>query len=251
MAITLGRQISAQRLSRLAAIPDVSLDVYDRWLRAQAMTLSFNHRDWQQARSLLEDTILAEPSFSPVYSTLVQMRNIVHIVFPGTRRDPGSHTQTLTLARRAMDLDPDDSRAHLCLGWSYAMAGKYAQADVHMGLACDLNPNDPWTLISAALFHGFNGTLPDGPCPHRSRLLHHRIAGPAPIGPYRANIAYLAGDDRRRRRCLRPRRRRHFLLSSAWKAAALHNLGRQQEAEYEATRFPRCNANQLGLPPLR
>ena len=54
-------------------------------------------------------------------------------------------TDTIELARTAVQLDPVDSRAQLCLGWSYAMAKQYVQAEVHMDLACELNENDAWT----------------------------------------------------------------------------------------------------------
>src|SRR5262249_25075589 len=59
----------------------------------------------------------------------------------------------LRLAQKAVQIDPLETRAHLTLAWSYLMAGRYEQADIHYDLAFDLNPNNPKTLLSCA--HGF------------------------------------------------------------------------------------------------
>ena len=58
-------------------------------------------------------------AFSPCYSSLVQMNNIEHFVHPGVFRDLDKAKATLELAKTAVQLDPVDSRAHLCCGWSY------------------------------------------------------------------------------------------------------------------------------------
>lgn len=235
IAVTMNGQVSAQRLHRIAGEPDVSLEVYDRWLRAQAMTNSFGYAEWQRAERLLEDTIAVMPGFSPVFSSLVQMRNTVHIVYPGVRRDPASLLPTLALARRAVELDPDDSRAHLCLGWSYAMAKKYRQAELHMGLACELNANDSWTAISAALFYAFDGNA------GRAQALLRQSLEIATVPTrshwaYDVSISYLAGDDEGTIAAC-DRAEDVILTLPAWKAAALHNLGRFTEARREAEHF--------------
>ncbi len=87
------------------------------------------------------------PMFSPSYSSLVQMNNSDHIVHPGVLPDPGKAKATLELAKAAVRLDPVDSRAHLCCGWSYVWASREAEAAPHMELACELNDNDPVDLV--------------------------------------------------------------------------------------------------------
>src|SRR5262249_8155158 len=42
LATALNVSLSAERLARLAGEPDVSLDIYDRWLRGQAMLAPFS-----------------------------------------------------------------------------------------------------------------------------------------------------------------------------------------------------------------
>ena len=60
-------------------------------------------------------------------------------------------SRLLPLSARAVAIDPLDCRAHLCRCWSYAMAGQHQAGLAHLDLAMDLNENDPWTIISAAL----------------------------------------------------------------------------------------------------
>ena len=55
IASSLNVQLSAERLIRLAAEPDVSLEVYDRWLRGQAMILQFSPDNWKRAEQIFAD----------------------------------------------------------------------------------------------------------------------------------------------------------------------------------------------------
>ena len=63
--------------------------------------------------------------------------------------------EALKYGHSATRFDPSDSRAQLCLGWAYAMAGQHDRAAIHHALASELNENDPWTLLSSALGFAF------------------------------------------------------------------------------------------------
>jgi DNA-binding SARP family transcriptional activator/TolB-like protein len=146
IATSLNVQSSAERLMRLAGEPDVSLEIYDRWLRGQSLHFKYDAESWQRAVTIFREAIRENPEFSPSYSSLVQMNNSEHLVHPGILPDPDKARMTLELAKAAVRLDPVDSRAHLCCGWSYVWACREAEAAPHMELACELNDNDPWTL---------------------------------------------------------------------------------------------------------
>jgi tetratricopeptide (TPR) repeat protein len=105
---------------------------------------------------LLEVAELA-PTFSPALSSMVQIKNIRHMVFPGMPRQRKEHEQALDLALRAVRFDPLDSRAQLCLAWSNLMLGRVEQATMHAMLAVNLNDNDPWTISAAAHILAFSG----------------------------------------------------------------------------------------------
>jgi TolB-like protein/predicted nucleic acid-binding protein len=237
IAVSLNLQISTARLSGLSAEPDRMLDTFDRWLRAQALILKFNRDDWQRAGQLFQECVERNPEFSPPYSGLVQMDNAVHIVHPGARRDRDRALAALDRARRAVVLDPMDSRAQLCLGWSQAMLGRHALAEVPMQLACDLNPYDSWTLTSSALFHSFRGQHSQAAALW-TKAMDSVLVPSATQWAYQVSIAYLAGDDRGALEALELAQDAIHTMP-AWRASVLARLGRRAEATQAAQRFLR------------
>jgi DNA-binding SARP family transcriptional activator/TolB-like protein len=235
IATSLNVQLSAERLVRLAGEPDVSLDVHDRWLRGQNLMMKFDPESWQRAVTIFRDAIRENPSFSPCYSSLVQMNNIEHFVHPGLFRDLRKARATLELAKRAVELDPVDSRAHLCCGWSYVMALRETEAPPHMELACELNDNDPWTLLSSAQYYASCGSIEQA----RLRAEQSLALSPAPSHlewAYHGAIRFLCGDYAGvLAACDRAHGATHLL--PAWRAAALFRLGEPALAREEARRF--------------
>ena len=69
IASSLNVQLSAERLNHAAGEPDVSLEVYDRWLRGQAMILQFSPDNWKRAEQIFADGIRDAPNFSSCYSS--------------------------------------------------------------------------------------------------------------------------------------------------------------------------------------
>lgn len=235
IATALKVHLSAERIARLSNEPDVSLGIYDRWLRCQDLILSFSPENWQRAESQLPGIIAAAPTFAAAYCSLVQIHNINHIVHPGVMRTRAREQQALDLARKAVQLDPTDTRAHLCLGWSHAMSGQYGSAAVHMDAACELNPHDPWTLIAAALFYAFHGGLERADALSRQAL--DRGFGPGrTYWGYHVTIQYLRGDYEG---ALQAADLAMDVIKTlpAWRAAALFRLGRAGEARADADRF--------------
>ena len=178
---------------RLAGEPDVSLDLHDRWLRGQNLIAKFDQESWQRAVAIFRDSIRENPAFSPFYSSLVQMNNIEHLVHPGVLRNLDKAKATLELAKIAVELDPVDSRAHLCCGWSYTFALREAEAAPHMDLACELNDNDPWTLLSSAHYCAFCGSIEQAQL-RASQSLALSLAPSRLEWGYHCIIRFLCGD---------------------------------------------------------
>ena len=216
-------QLSAERLKRLAGEPDVSLDVYDRWLRGQNLMAKFDSESWQRAVTIFRNAIRDDPAFSPCYSSLVQMNNVEHFVHPGFFRDLGKAKETLELAKKAVQLDPVNSRAHLCCGWSHVMALRDAEAAPHMELACELNDNDPWTLLSAAAYSAFCGSREQAQLRAAQSLSLSPVPSHLEWG-YHSIIRFLCGDYAG---AIEACDRAHGVIKTlpAWRAAALHELG--------------------------
>jgi DNA-binding SARP family transcriptional activator/TolB-like protein len=235
IATALNVQLSAERLMRLAGEPDVSLELHDRWLRGQNLIAKFDSESWRRAITIFRDAIRENPAFSPCYSSLVQMSNIEHLVHPGIFRDLDKARATVGLAKTAVQLDPVDSRAHLCCGWSYVMALREAEAAPHMELACELNDNDPWTLLSAAHYYALCGSVEQS-----SRLAEQSLAlSPAPsyLGwAYHGTIRFVCGDYAGAIEAI-DRAHGAIHILPAWRAAALFHLGEPALAREEALRF--------------
>ncbi|MBU8545694.1 MULTISPECIES: BTAD domain-containing putative transcriptional regulator [Roseomonadaceae] len=235
ISMSLNGQISAARLAGIAGRPDVSLAAHDRWLLGQSVIRGFSPDHWERARALFREAVAEDPNFSPAYSSLAQLENACHIVLPGTLRDRAREERSLDLARRAVHLDPMDSRAQLCLGWSLAMARQHDRAATPMSLACGLNPNDSWTLISASLFHAFCGNHAEA-----ARLAAESLEMTVSPGRthwgYQVTVAYLRGDDRA---AIEACDRAEDVIRTlpAWRAAALFNLGDTSGARRDAARF--------------
>jgi len=235
IATSLNVQLSAERLMRLAGEPDVSLDVHDRWLRGQSLHFKYDAESWQRAVTIFRDAIRENPTFSPCYSSLVQMNNIEHFVHPGFFRDLRKAKATLELAKRAVQLDPVDSRAHLCCGWSYVMALREAEAAPHMDLACELNDNDPWTLLSSAACCAFCGSIEQAKL-RADQSLALSLAPSYLEWGYHGIIRFLCDDYAG---ALEAIDRAEGIIKTlpAWRAAALLHLGEPVVAQEEAQRF--------------
>jgi len=232
---SLSVQLSTERLMRLSAEPDVSLETYDRWLRGQMLLTRFDPDSWRRAVELFRAGIEAEPAFSPCYSSLVQMNNIEHFVHPGLFRDAAKARDTLALAKRAVELDPIDSRAQLCLGWSHTLALEHSEAEPFMELACELNGNDPWTLASAAAFHAFGGNAKRAQALARDALVLSFAPSPLHWG-YHAIALFLSGDYRGALDAI-DHAQGVIKTLGAWRAAALFHLGRRADASREGRHF--------------
>jgi DNA-binding SARP family transcriptional activator/TolB-like protein len=235
IATALNVQLSAERLMRLAGEPDVSLDIYDRWMRGQSLLAKFDPESWQRAATIFLETIRENPSFSPGYSSLVQINNIEHFVHPGLFRDRSKAKAMVELAKTAVELDPVDSRAHLCYGWSNVMALRESEAAPHMELACELNDNDPWTLLSCALYCAFCGSIEQA----QQRAQQSLALSLAPSHlewAYHVLIRFLCGDYAGALEAC-DRAAGAIRIMPAWRAALLFHLGQPAMAREESRRF--------------
>lgn len=235
IAVGLNIHLSASRLSRLTAEHGASPHAYDRWLRAQEMILKYSPRAWAQATEIFRTTIVDTPNFSPAYSSLVQINNTAPFVHPGTFRTPQRDQETLEFAKRAVELDPVDSRAQLAMGWAYAVTGNFATAGIHMELALELNEYDPWTTTSLGLFYAFTAR------PDKARQLVRHALNLAPHPSvtqwvYASTIFYATGDYRDS--VMASERSGDAIWSNvAWRAAARFQLGEREPAREEMRRF--------------
>ncbi len=251
IAMALNIHVSAERLRRLAAGTEVTLEIHDRWLRGQALLLQMASKDWPAAAELVESLLADAPDFSPALSGLVQYRNIAHIALPGQFRDTAKHLETLQIAQRAVQLDPLDSRAQLSLAWTYQLLGRVGKSTLHAALAVDLNENDPWTLMASGQIFAYCGEY------ERAEGLSAASLGitPMPTAPqvaYSGAIKFLCSDHAG---CIEasPEDLGMSPAFMIWGCAAKAHVGRLNEAKAEFERaLERVAADWHGRqPPTR
>jgi len=234
IAMSLNIHVSAERLRRLATGTEVTLEIHDRWLRAQSLLLQMASKDWPAAAALVESLLADAPDFSPALSGLVQYRNIAHIALPGQFRDTAKHLETLPIAQRAVQLDPLDSRALLSLAWTYQLLGRVDESSLHAGLAVDLNDNDPWTLMASGQIFAYCGAYERATALAAASLRMMSMPKPPQVA-YSGAIKFLCSDYGG---CI-DTSREDLGMSPAfmiWGCAAKAHLGRLNEAKSEFER---------------
>jgi DNA-binding SARP family transcriptional activator len=248
IAIALNVHLSAERLRRFSDEPEISLGIYDRWLRCMTLGRTFHPVYWESLTQQFTEITVEAPGFAPAYTGLANLHNTRHIFHPGMFRSAESEQAALAFARKAVQLDPSDMRAHLCLAWAHLMARQFDQAVLHMEVAYELNPNDSWTIISVALITAFCGQ------PARAAELA-RLALDMTLEPsrthwvYQLDIQYLNGDYAAAMSAANHSQNIIWAVP-AWRAAALAQLGRLDEAAIAAAETTaKIRANWFGAEP--
>ncbi|WP_412555107.1 BTAD domain-containing putative transcriptional regulator [Shimia sp. MIT1388] len=234
LAVALNLHLSAFK-GPLIATNTTAPSAYERWVEAQGYILQFTLEGWNTAEGLLDDLIRDYPEFSRAYSSRASIENMRQISFPGLYSSPDMHVEGLRLARRAIELDPMDSRGQLAMGWSAAMSRQFEQAELAFDLAFQYNENDPWTMTSSAVGLAFCDQMEAS-----SRLLDLLFKLKFRLQPshwsYVAATRFMAGDYEG---CIAASEKSEEISHDvpAWHASALGLVGRLPEAASVARRF--------------
>jgi len=234
LAVALNLHLSAFK-GPLSATNKTAPSAYERWVEAQGHILNFTLEGWKTAEGLLDALIRDYPDFSRAYSSRASIENMRQISFPGLYSSPDMHVEGLRLARRAIELDPMDSRGQLAMGWSAAMSRQFEQAELAFDLAFQYNENDPWTMTSSAVGLAFCDQLEAS-----GRLLDLLFKLKFRLQPshwsYVAATRFMAGDYEG---CIAASEKSEEISHDvpAWHASALGLVGRLPEAASVARRF--------------
>ncbi len=228
IAVALNIHLSADRLEQIAVNDEVSLDAYDKWLLGQQMLHDEDPESWSHATEMFQQVTTRYPDFSRGYSGLAQIETVRHLTFPGLTPGEESKAAAFSYARRAVELDPLDSRSQLCLGWSCAMQGQFGRAEIAFELAYQNNINDPWTIVSAAVGLAFCDRLDLAKELSKQALSMDLVPSKAHWS-YQAVIYFIEEDFER---CAEACELAGSIFpdTRAWHAAALMQLGRGKEA---------------------
>jgi class 3 adenylate cyclase/DNA-binding SARP family transcriptional activator len=227
IAATLEVYLSHDRLSRNIR-SQVNTNAYDAWLRGEALLSHWAREPEAEAMKLFEQVIAMDSNFAPAYAGLASIYTSRHFVNPGLYPDAQDLLRALSLARKAVELDPLDARSHLVLAWSHAMSGAFGQAELHFELVATLNPSSPKMLISAALGLAFVDRL-DLAAPLLSQARNLTMVFLDYQWSHIATILYLIGDFEGA--VTAAERSKNVIVDTpGWTAASLVELGRHQDA---------------------
>ncbi|MCA8928832.1 MAG: hypothetical protein KDC18_12245 [Alphaproteobacteria bacterium] len=234
IAIALNLNIISDRIFRARQKEDLDLDSYDRWLRGEELFFTYNGANWQRAEQLFETISPGSPMYGRAQSSLAQLENSRHLVFPGLRRTPYTTALALERSDRAVQFDPLDSRAQLCRAWSLAMSAAFDRAEIGYEAALSLNGNDPWTQVSSALGLAFVGRESEAMRLIR-RFLENPAASPVHLG-YLATAYFMCGAYAD---CVAATTAADDAIQNlpAWRAAALALLGETAPAAAIAAEY--------------
>ena len=235
VAAAVNVQLTAERVRSAIRPPGAPLGVYESWLQGQQLILGFTPEGWTRAEEIFRSIHGSAPSFSPAFSSLVQLQNTRHLVFPGLVRTQEQDEEALRLAAAAVQIDPLDSRAHLAHAWALAFKARWAQAQQSLELALKLNENDPWTLSSVALATAFVG-LHDAAIERADQALA-LVPQPPPVHwAYQATLRFICRDYAGAAGAADYAGGAIANLPG-WHAAALAHLGERQRARKQVELF--------------
>jgi TolB-like protein/tetratricopeptide (TPR) repeat protein len=138
---TLVGRVQASDFERVRRKPPASLAAYECVLKGNALPWDDPDGAAEAAR-LFEKAIEIDPGYGPPHALLAS-------IFQGKWQDDPSSSdafllKAFALAKRAVELDQNDSTCLALLGWSELMRRSYDLALQHVRRAVEMNPNNQW-----------------------------------------------------------------------------------------------------------
>ncbi len=235
IALALNVYLSAERAAAIGRDARHDWNTFDAWLQGQTLAFRWEANARDEAERILQHLIDTAPGFAPAYASLAMLENTRHLAFPGIFPEPKRLATALGYAQTAVARDPLDTKTHLAAAWSLAMNRRFNAAQQYFSQSYDLNPNDPWTIVSAGLGLAFCGALTDGMELAREALILDQHPSPSHC-EYQSNIRFLAADYEASLKWSE-------LAAGAtgdsagWRVASLTHLGREDEAKEIAKEF--------------
>ena len=209
-----------------------NLEAYDLCVRARTLWAE-DKASTQIRQSLLEHAIALDPGYCEAHwrLALALTQNWLHW---GDPEEP-NRRNAITLAQRAVDLDPKDSGAHWASGFILCYERRWDEAEAHYETSIRLNPNDASALAEIADFKTLVGRPQQG-VQFAERALR---LNPHPPHWYYWNLGFAQFANGQYDDAVRTLRREetYRTVSRRILAAALAALGRVTEARQEAKLF--------------
>ncbi|HEX9768598.1 MAG TPA: adenylate/guanylate cyclase domain-containing protein [Kiloniellales bacterium] len=156
VASTLVDRLEYDGQSRAKRQSKDQLRAYDLYLRAREHFFNWSIRDNISARDYLRSALAIEPDYAAALALLSEV--LLRMWLNGWSEDPEEDlAESFAVAKRADELDDQDSRTQTALGMAYLFQKKLVKAKHHFESALKLNPNDTRVLVYYSRHAVFDG----------------------------------------------------------------------------------------------
>ncbi len=227
IAGTLGVQLERALLDRARRKPTEAMEAYDLVLQATSYFRSHDREGHAIARDLLERAAVLDPRYSRVCWELAWI--YLDEVRFGYNTRPNSLERALQVARKAVELSPDDAMAHWNLAKVHFFRKELAQFTTQTEKALALNPNHAELIANVAIHIGWLGRTDEAYDLTKKAM---RL-DPHPPSWYHLTIVFyhfLHRNDEEALAELEQIDMPGFHVFHAWRAMILGRLGRVEEA---------------------
>ena len=147
-------QITAtgEERARVMATHPVAPEVYESYLKGRfALDKSNSRQGLEESIVYFERAIKMDPTFAPAYVGVASASSGLGTVFIGA--SPGqTRPQVISAARKALELDPNLTEAHVLLADVLQEQWRWTEAETEYRRALELNPNDADAYAGLALW---------------------------------------------------------------------------------------------------
>jgi TolB-like protein/tetratricopeptide (TPR) repeat protein len=147
-------QITAtgEERARVTAAHPVAPEVYESYLKGRfALDKSNSRQGLEESIVYFERAIKMDPTFAPAYVGVASASSGLGTVFIGA--SPGqTRPQVISAARKALELDPNLTEAHVLLADVLQEQWRWTEAETEYRRALELNPNDADAYAGLALW---------------------------------------------------------------------------------------------------
>lgn len=153
---TLVGRLESERQSKTKRQSKSQLRAYDLYLRGRQLVFNLSIDDNRAAGEIIQSALSIEPE----YAAALGLMSEVHLRawFNGWSDDPDKDfAQFLVLAKKADELDDQDSRTQTALAMAYLYHREFDKAKHHFKAALKLNPNDTRGLACYSRHAVFEG----------------------------------------------------------------------------------------------
>jgi len=140
--------VSGEEHARLVSVRSVAPEVYESYLKGRFGKAN-SRADVEQGIAYFNDAIRRDPTFAPAYVGLADAYEVLGTVRVGLPPDE-VRPKVLSYARKALELDPRNARAHALVADVLQRQWHWAEAETEYQRALELNPNDPSTHLAFA-----------------------------------------------------------------------------------------------------